>query len=125
MFAMASADDEYFQNSVFRVLKDKGRQFRSQSKFERFFDDFTIQIEQNETYGFNTSNGLLVERYVGYLISYSHLFLGGKEIHSFAVNKPDCYSRSSIPVRGLPHFRNRWAPEVVFDPDHEFKMLGK
>lgn len=121
ILASASADDEYFQKSVFQAVKDQNGQFRSQSKFIWLFGRFAPQYEQDEKFSFKTGNGLLVERMNRYPNKYNFLVLGGKEIHSFSENRPTCYS---FRPRNSHSFPGRWAP-VAFDADHEFKIYGK
>ena len=124
VLATESTDDEYFQNSVYRALKDKKGQFESQLKVERFFPSgYKSKSEENEKHSFKTGCGLLVEKFSSYPTSYYHLFLDGKEAHSFDGDTLRCFSRSV--AESLPFFLSRWAPIEAFDPDYEFKILGR
>lgn len=115
----ASADEEYFQNSIFRALKDRNGQFRSQMKHVMFYRKSSLTTELDEKFSFKTNNGLLAEKTIGYSNIYQTLVLGGKEVHLFREDSRFCYSYRPHPSS------SRWTPLKAIDADYEFKIYGK
>lgn len=116
-----SADEEYFQNSIFRALKDRNGQSRSQMKQVLFYRKSSLKTEYelDEKFSFKTNNGLLAEKMIGYSNIYQILVLGGKEIHLFREDSRFCYSYRPHPSS------SRWTPLRAIDADYEFKIYGK
>lgn len=128
-----SSDDEYFQRSIFRALQAYNGQLSTQMQTYEYSylntsDSHRATVirinSQEEQYSFLTNTGKYVVPDTEH--SLTHLYIDGKEIHSFreGVDEPFC---DSLPFTKLEFQKHqlRWLPLELFDPDVDYNLLGE
>ena len=95
----ASADDdEYFEKSIYRALKNKNGQFNSEMQMTRNFYGnrcfATVTKDHEEKFSFKTNTGKYsIFQFSNYNSPEHNHYVNGKEIYSFPEKGQYCYSK--------------------------------
>ena len=139
-------DEERFQKSIFRALKERGGQFSSKlqiyihdvpykSKHPRYTGEekMTLVVGQNERYSFRTKFGAYAMDEYGR--PSTHLYASGREVNNFKGSTTDClqgmvdehkFCDSRLFTKTeLQHHMARWVPLEILDEDVEYDLLGE
>lgn len=92
-------DDEYFQKSIFRALKEKNGQFKSEMRIVEY--DYghrcssIVTNDHEEKFSFKTNIGAFRIYQLGYFRFREHsLYVNGTEIYTYSNKSSYCYSET-------------------------------
>ena len=105
----ASADDEYFQKEIFRVLKEKNGQFNSSMQMTRYRyghrSSEIVKGDLEEKYSFKTNTGFYTRYRFGYPNSIENNLYNGKELYTYEEKRKRCHSYRPDKYEKWYHFR--------------------
>lgn len=112
-----SENEEYFEKSIIRALKDKNGHFNSEIVYV-LFGNKTVR----EKYSFSQKSG---EHFEGSEYdSYKTLYLNSTEIHTYSEKFNFCHSSkfNNYSVRNAFY---SWGPTIIFNKTFTYTFLGK
>ena len=123
IFSFVSAnDDEYFERSIFRDLKKKSAQFRSEIQVRKGWLVYDLQ----ENYSFKLNIGERIRNNSARPTKSLYLSTE-KELHQFGLDAKDkfCFSYHWYNMSGILWELMTWAPRPSLNETSTYNILGK
>ena len=125
---IATKNEEYFEKSIFRALKEEGGQFSSEITFKSGL--FTLNVTEKYNFKLNAGESTksivrFKDRYYNSSETDFYLYINhanSSEFYDYNPSYKECFS-SSFTRRSIYYFLRRM--NFVLEPEVDLKILGK